>query len=87
MSKNIIVDYLLHGELDLKMSRATDESVRLIGIVSDAYDALLAVLTDEQKALLEKFKSALEDHQCEEVDHFFAEGFKAGVLMGLEMKK
>lgn len=86
MSKNIIVDYLLHGELDLKMSRATDECVRLIGIVSDAYDALLAALTEEQKVLLEKFKSALEDHQCEEVDNFFAEGFKAGMLVGMEIK-
>lgn len=55
MSKN-----LLHGGLDLKMSRSTDECVRLIGVVSDAYDVLLATLTEEQKPCSKSSKLLLK---------------------------
>jgi hypothetical protein len=86
MNENIIIRYLMREELDKKLSQDTPELHRLISVVSDAYDELLKVLDDNQKALLEKFKNALEEHDNEEIDRFFVEGFIAGINIGFAAK-
>ena len=87
MNDNIIIRYLMDGEIDKKLSHYTPELNKLIGIVSDAYDELVKALDENQKKLLDKFKDMLEDYNCEEVDRYFVEGFIAGLNIGFTSKE
>ena len=87
MNDNIIIRYLMDGEIDEKLSHDTPELNRLIGIVSDAYDELVKALDENQKKLLDKFKDSLEAYNCEEVDRYFVEGFIAGINIGFASKE
>ena len=50
----------------------------------DAYDAMKEKLDPEQLELQQKFSDAQEDIWYEEVNYYFVEGFKLGVLIGIE---
>ena len=52
--------------------------------LSNAYDELVAKLSPELLKLHQNFADALEDNYCEEIDFYFVEGFKLGILMGIE---
>ena len=52
--------------------------------VSNAYDELQRKLTPELVELHEKITEALESDYNEEIDFYFAEGFKLGLFIGIE---
>lgn len=52
--------------------------------VADAYEKMLEKLTPEQVDYLHKFERANLKSQSEEVDFYFCEGFKLGLLIGIE---
>ena len=62
----------------------TEEEHNLMSVVSDTYDELLNALAPEQKKLHEKFIDARESAFCEELDNHYVEGFKLGLLIGIE---
>lgn len=55
-----------------------------LSIVSDTYDELKEKLSPELLNLHQKLVDALESDWSEEVDFYFTEGFKLGVLIGIE---
>lgn len=55
-----------------------------LNTVCDAYDELKKQLSPEQFSLHEKFVAALEKCHYEETGLYFAEGFKLGLLIGVE---
>lgn len=64
----------------------TPEYTELLTAVSDAYDCLCKKLEPDTELweLFLKYKDALEEmHVCEVGDHY-AEGFKFGLLIGVE---
>jgi len=87
MPKNIIADYLLNAALDLKLTKDTDEANRLISIVCEIYEEFVALLSPEQKLLYEKYCNAKDDYTDAVLNRHFSEGFKAGILFGMEIKE
>jgi len=84
--KNYIIDYLINGKLDDKLTCVSAKCKPLLDATVAAEETLNAVLTDEQKTLFKAYCEAALDFKCEQLDHHFAEGFKAGILMGLQIK-
>ena len=73
--------YGLRGQMDtMHMPKEHFEK----STVSDSYDELIAKLSPELLKLHEKFVNALEGDYSEEVDFYFIEGFKLGLLIGIE---
>ncbi len=52
--------------------------------VSDAYDKLKARFHGEQMKLIDEFLKVYDDNYCDEIDFYFAEGFKLGLQIGVE---
>ena len=86
MVDNAILKYLMYDEAEKRLTIDTPKLSSLMGIVSDSYDELIAVLTDSQKSLLDKFRDALENYHFEENYRYFIEGFKAGFNIVLAAK-
>ena len=84
--KNIIVEYLINNKLDQKLTLIPAESMPLVTELVKAEEVLLAALSDEHKAMFKKYVDAALDYRCEQSDYYFTEGFKAGILFGLEIK-
>ncbi len=55
-----------------------------LSVLCDSYDELKKKLSPELFALHQKFVDALEGSWCDEVDFYFAEGFKLGLRLGFE---
>ncbi len=50
----------------------------------DSYDKLLAALSPDVLKIHDKYRAALESLHVEDIDFYFAEGFKLGLLVGIE---
>jgi len=77
MSKNIIVEYLLNGKLDEKLTNVPAQLKPLLCKMVKAEEALSATLSDEQKVLFKTYCDVGLDYRCEQIDHTFTEGFRA----------
>lgn len=64
----------------------TPEYIRLIDAVDNAYDCLCEKLEPKTELweLFLKYKDALEEMHACEVDDHYSEGFKFGLLIGVE---
>ena len=83
--KKSIIRQLFNGQRGMaNLMKMTDEEHRLISIVSDTYDELINELTPKQKELHDKFIDARDGACCEEADTHYVEGFKLGLLIGIE---
>ncbi len=65
----------------------TDEYQRLNSISGDIYAEFMDAIKDCPKIveLFEKFKLAEIDLQTEELEIYYSEGFRLGVLLGLDI--
>lgn len=66
---------------DMKMSEAERE---IMVEVDEAYDELWNKLDPEQQKLFEEFLSLRERAFCEDADNHYVEGYKLGLLIGVE---
>jgi hypothetical protein len=80
--RDILYGYRGHHET-IKVPRG-EEYQRNIEILSDTYDELREKLSVEVFKVLERFTTAKDDIQCEESGCYFTEGFKLGILVGIE---
>ena len=64
--------------------RMNDKERGLWGAVAETYDAFEICLTPEQKELHDRFITAHESASAEEAFVQFSEGFKLGLLTGIE---
>ena len=85
--KNYIVEYILNGKLEEKLTCVSTCCRPLLDKAVKAEEAVNAVLTDEQKTLFRAYCNATLDFKCQQLDHHFTEGFKAGMLMGLQIRE
>lgn len=76
--------------------RGTYESVRasekyslLMGKVCEVDDKLTEKLQDDKEAaeLYRQFKDAIDEASCEECETFYKEGFRFGVLLGIDVSE
>lgn len=76
--------------------RGTYESVRTSGKYSQLMDKVCEVdnkLTEKLKndkaaeELYKQFKDAIDEASCEECETFYKEGFRFGVLLGLDISE
>lgn len=85
MKKSVIKD-IFHGfRGNVETMTRAPETKKYAGLVSDSYDELIKRLSPEILEYHQKFVDALESNFSEEVDFFFCEGFKLGLLIGLEV--
>jgi len=84
--KNYIIDYLINGKLDDKLTCVSAECKPLLDAAVKAEETLNATLTEKQKTLFKAYCETALNFKCEQLDHHFTEGFKAGVLMGLQIE-
>lgn len=87
MNRQIILKYLLEGELDRLLSTPNPKLSKLMGEVIASYDALTAALSKEQVALADNYKDALDAYHAEEILHTITESFLAGMQFAFALKK
>lgn len=85
MKKSVIKDifYGFRGHRET-MNMPKDIINDNMSIVCDTYDELKEKISPELLNLHQKLVDSLENEWSEEVDFYFAEGFKLGVLIGVE---
>lgn len=66
------------------MNKPIEDKENFMGIVCEAYEELEKKLSPELFKLHEKFADALEGQLVKEIDFYFVEGFKLGLLIGIE---
>lgn len=83
--KKSAIKAVFHGERgNDQLMAMTEEEHKLACIVSDTYDELAKNLTPEQLKLHKSFEDARDDEFIEEIDNHYVEGFKLGLLIGIE---
>jgi len=83
--KNYIIDYLLTEELERKVYALTPKlSESLDNVIADKV-AFTATLTKKQKELFDKSSNSEAAHHLKQTEHYFTEGFKSGILIGLQV--
>jgi hypothetical protein len=87
MYNSIILDYILNGEIERRISKDTPKLNKIMGNVSDYYDELIAALDENQKQLLDKFRNELDEYSAEESYSYFEQGFKAGFNIAIAAKE
>jgi len=87
MDRQIILKYLLEGELDRLLSIPNVTLSKLMGEVVSTYDSLTTALSKEQIALADNYKDALDAHHAEEILHTITEIFLAGMQFAFALKK
>ena len=65
----------------MKMQKENKEN---IDKVSNIYDELVKKLSTELLKLHQEYINALEGEWCEEIDFYYVQGFKLGLLIGIE---
>ena len=86
MKKSVIKDIFngFRGHYEtLRMTR-TEEYQKNTEIASDAYEELKKKLSPELFELHERLTEVSEKNACNELDFHFVEGFKLGLLIGIE---
>jgi len=86
MDRQIVLKYLLDGELDRLLSTPNATLSKLMGEVINTYESLTAALTSEQVTLADNYKDALDSHHAEEILHTITESFLAGMNFALALK-
>lgn len=83
--KKSVIKAIFNGERgNGQQIKTTEEEHRLAGVVSDTYDELIKRLSPEQLKFHETFNKAREYAFIEELDNNYVEGFKLGLLIGIE---
>lgn len=86
MRRSAIID-ILNGmkcnreTIRIKRSKEYEDNVT---IICDTYEELKKQLSPQLFQLHQKFVDALENNFCEEMDLYFVEAFKLGLLIGIE---
>jgi len=84
MRKSPIMD-IFHGfRGHIETIKAPKLSRGNLDIIIDAHNELKAKLCPEIFDIYKKYDEATSVNHCEETDHYFAEGFKLGLLIGIE---
>lgn len=85
--KSIIEDIFLGKRGNFNEIKMYEKYLKLTQEEDKMYGKLYAQLTDEQKKLLEAFTDAAGGTHAEAVSVFFKEGFKIGLLIGMEVNE
>ena len=84
MKKSAIID-IFHGSKGHIESMPVPKNIKQsMETVCSAFDELKEKLSTEIFELHQKFVDALENSWADEVDFYFAGGFKLGLLVGIE---
>lgn len=84
MKCSVIRDIFNGDRGNIQAMRMPKEYRKYIAQLTEAYEKLEPVLSSEQLKMHNKFVRALEMNQSEEIDFYFVEGFKLGLLIGME---
>lgn len=84
---NSILEELWYGNVcpNTECREATKEAKKLMGYISDHYDALQATLTDKQKDMLEKFADCHAELTDINEREIFVYAFRLGARIAIEM--
>ncbi len=87
MKNSVIID-ILNGvkgnRQTMVLSKTNKDNLKKI---SDGYDKLKSRLNSKQMKLLEKFLDVYDNNYLEEIDFYYLEGFKLGLLLAVECFK
>lgn len=81
MNKSVITEVFCEFRENIRL---TEQGRKLLKQVSDAYNELSKRLSPEQFQLYNKLDDAIEEEHSEELDNYFTEGFRLGLLIGIE---
>ncbi len=63
----------------------SEEESKILDEVVKKDKEFIKTLTPEQVKMYNETKSALDDLNAEESDRYFAEGFRCGIIMGMDI--
>lgn len=85
MKKKSVIQDIFHGVRGgMETMYPSKEDIKCLDTLSDTYDEMLSKLSPELCELQQRFIEALEKNHLSEIDFFYTEGFKLGVLLGIE---
>ena len=86
MDRQIVLKYLLDGELDRLLSQPNAKISELMGKVIETYETLAAQLDEKHLVMLDQYKEHLDAYHAEEILHTITESFLAGMNFALALK-
>ncbi len=79
MKRSVIKDIFSGGKIPL-----TETNKENLKELAEGYDRLRNRFNAKQMKLIDKFLSVYDKNYCDEVDLYFTEGFKLGLLIVVE---
>lgn len=79
-----MIKEIFYGNICDEMIKPCAEVLNHYDKLADMQDALKEKLSSEHYELVVKMIDALEFKNCDQVAHYYAEGFKVGLRVGLE---
>ncbi len=84
MKKSMIREIFFGRRGNANNFNLTERESELLDIEGKIAEDLEEKLTPEQWELHEKFANAIRNELCEEITQHYIEGFKVGLLLGIE---
>ena len=84
MQRSIIREIFNGNRGSREIMEMTNEQRELMSKVAESYSKLIKRLDPRQQKLHKEFIDAREEAFCDESDSIFIEGFKIGLLIGIE---
>jgi len=85
--KNTIASYLLEGILAEKLAIVPKQLIPMRNAMLNAQESLENTLTSEQQTLFNKYHDSVMEYRDAFEQHYFSEGFKAGILFKKEIER
>ncbi len=84
MKKSVIKDIFYGKKGYREVIQPPQKDMENLELICELEDKIKSKFSPEQLDLHNKFVDAIEKNCCDEVDFYFVEGFKLGLLVGIE---
>lgn len=85
--KSVIIDGILHGSISEQMSKITPDMSKKMDRLAKFDEEIKSVLTDDQYDMVKELYDLISVYSLAECEHYFKEGMKIGLKLGLDLKE
>lgn len=85
--KSIIIDGILYGSISEEMSKATPDMSEKKDRLENFDEEIKKVFSTEQYLMVKKLYDYISECNLAECEHYFNEGIKIGLKLGLSIKE
>lgn len=85
--KSVIIDGILHGSISEQMSKVTPDMSEKKEKLAKFDEEVKCALTDDQYQMVKKLYDLISEYNLIECEHYFKEGMKIGLKLGLNLNE